>query len=221
MILPSSVSLQKYVAYLPNQESIDCCSSSASLLALEMLLTKNGNSVHLSRLFTYYMARKIQNRLGMKGTSVESVLESLKQFGVPRELLWSFRIGLIDKEPNQLAIADAVNYGILDYRSVSSSNFKESLFNDIPVIVGMRTGQMFWTLSGPMINHRYIPVNNTNNLQSNGHAVTIVGYDDDLVGGSWIIANSLDLRWGDRGFAALPYSCNIDIGESFIITSIK
>jgi hypothetical protein len=40
------------------------------------------------------------------------------------------------------------------------------------------------------------------------HDVLIVGWDDTLGGGCWIIRNSWGLNWGDEGFMKLPYGCN-------------
>jgi len=81
----------------------------------------------------------------------------------------------------------------------------------------MFTGTKFWSLTGPLEEQKYCPVNNTDNRLSKGHAVVIIGYDDSL--NSWIIANSLGPKWGDRGLGAIPYDCNKDIGESYVITS--
>jgi len=93
----------------------------------------------------------------------------------------------------------------------------DPLTQDIPVIVGISTGTKFWNLSGPLEHQRYEPVNATDNLPSTSHAVVIVGYSDDLNGGSFIIANSLGPKWGDSGFGAFPYRCAIDIGEAWVI----
>jgi C1A family cysteine protease len=83
----------------------------------------------------------------------------------------------------------------------------------------MNTGRQFWRLNGPIANQAYKPINDTDNRQSRGHAVVVIGYSDTLAGGSWIIANSLGLKWGDGGYAAIPYACNKDIGESFALIS--
>ena len=112
----------------------------------------------------------------------------------------------------------ANNYRLQSYEQVSPVNYKEYLNNGIPIIVGMRTGKLFWNLEGPLQEQEYKPINGRDNRLTRGHAITIIGYDDNINGGSWIIANSLGPRWGFQGYAAIPYICDVDIGESYIIT---
>jgi C1A family cysteine protease len=38
-----------------------------------------------------------------------------------------------------------------------------------------------------------------------GHAVTIVGYNDNLNGGRFICRNSWGTGWGDQGYFYMPY----------------
>jgi len=97
--------------------------------------------------------------------------------------------------------------------------FNTYLDQSIPIIVGVRTGSKFWKLSGELSSQNYVPVNDTDNRLARGHAVTIVGNDPNIMGGSWIIANSLGPKWGSNGYGILPYTCSVDIGESYIIQS--
>jgi len=207
----------EFVKYLPSQENIDCCASSASLLAAEIIMSKHNQPRHFSRLFPYYMARKKQGRIGQKGTDLNTILEVLSVNGVCLDQQWPLRPSLVDREPSILAIEEAAKYRIDSYEYVQLSNFDKFVENKIPVIVGMRTGKQFWKLTGKLEEQKYYPVNDTDNRYSHGHAVVIVGNRPDL--NSWIVANSRGLRWGDRGFGILPYECCVDIGESYAITS--
>lgn len=49
-----------------------------------------------------------------------------------------------------------------------------------------------------------------NNITTINHAVTVVGYQQDLPGspGYWIIRNSWKASWGDKGFAKVGISNN-------------
>lgn len=217
MTLLSKVFLRNYISHIQPQENVACCTACATLLSAEIIMASSGNKVNFSRLYLYYMTRKLQGRLGEKGAELKSTMEALTTYGVPLERYWPFSFLRTDMEPNLQAI-NAAEYRMQSYASILPSNFKSYLNNDIPIIIGIRTGKMFWKLSGEFSEHKYKPVNSIDNFQSKGHAITIVGYDDNLNGGSWIIANSLGPKWGYQGYGAIPYSCNIDIGEAYVIT---
>ena len=212
-----SVNLQHHIKYLPSQENIGCCTASATLLAAEMMFNKSNKPTHFSRLFLYYNTRKLQGRIGKKGADLALTLSSLSQFGVCPDTYCPLRRTLVDKEPNARAYDEAIKYRLSSYEEVHNHDYKKYIDDGIPVIVGMFTGRKFWTLNGPIASQSYKPINNDDNRQSKGHAVTIMGYSDILNGGSWIIANSLGTKWGDKGYAAIPYACNVDIGEAFAI----
>jgi len=165
------------------------------------------------------MTQKEHNRLGMKGAELRDALDTLMKYGAPPERYWPFTFSRANREPLQQAIEQANNYRLQSYEQVSPVNYKEYLNNGIPIIVGMRTGKLFWNLEGPLQEQEYKPINGRDNRLTRGHAITIIGYDDNINGGSWIIANSLGPRWGFQGYAAIPYICDVDIGESYIITN--
>lgn len=177
----------------------------------------SGQSLNFSRLFLYYMTRKMQDRLGKNGAELGSTLEALRTHGVCQEEKWPFRFPLVNREPSIDAIQGAAHYRLHSFKFVNSYDFNVYLDQSIPIIIGLRTGSRFWKLSGDLASQAYMPVNDTDNRQAQGHAVTIVGYSPDIHGGSWIIGNSLGPKWGDRGYGILPYTCAADIGESYII----
>lgn len=215
------MSLRPYINYIQPQMGVDCCTASATLLAVEIMMSTKGITLNFSRLFLYYMTRKLQGRLGKKGAELKTTLEALMQYGVPPERHWPFAVSRVETVPHPPAFTEAAHYRLLTYKWVLPDEFKEYLTKNIPIIVGLRTGKLFWNLSGEFCNHQYKPINNTDNPESIGHAVTIIGYDDTLYGGSWIIANSTGPKWGYQGYAVIPYSCNIDIGESYVITDFS
>jgi C1A family cysteine protease len=213
-----TTSLRNYIKYIRPQENIACCTACSVLLAAEIIMAANSNEVNLSRLYLYYMTRKLQGRLGQEGAELKSTMEALQAYGAPLERYWPFSFTRVEREPHLEAMANAANYKAQSYLSISFEEYKSYLDNNIPVIVGMRTGRMFWRLRGEFSEQVYKPVNSTDNYPSKGHAVVIIGYDDNLNSGSWLIANSLGPKWGYQGYGAIPYSCNVDIGESFVIT---
>ncbi len=162
------------------------------------------------------MTRKSQNRVGQRGASLGETLKTLSKTGCCLDVDWPFVTSRDNREPHQLAIQKASEYKLQEFEELSDTSFKYYLDRSIPVVVGMFVGRKFLTLSGALNEQEYIPIGEMNRI-SRGHAVTVVGYDDNLRGGSWIIANSMGLKWGDKGFGAIPYSCNVDIGEAYAI----
>jgi len=216
---PLRMSLRNYIQYLPTQGNSECCTSSATLLAAEITMATQNIKINFSRLYVYYMTRKLQGRIGQRGAELKYALDCLMSTGVPSESRWPFSDRRVDLEPNAHAMEEAVHYKLRSYESVTTAQFKYYLNQEIPIIIGMITGRKFWNISGTFDQHAYTPVNDIDNRPSKGHAVTIIGYDDEINGGSWIIANSFGPKWGYQGYAAIPYTCNIDIGEAYIITN--
>ena len=58
-----------------------------------------------------------------------------------------------------------------------------------------------------LFNDRYYEIDNVVQEQLlGGHAVCIVGYNDNLAGGRFIVRNSWGTSWADRGYFYMPYS---------------
>lgn len=207
--------LRKYISYLPSQDNVGCCASSATLVALEIMMSINGKPSHFSRLFPYYNARRMQNRIGQAGTGLKDVFESIMQYGVCLNRFWPFSPHRANKEPNMVAYQDAELYKISDYTSVGPNEFNSCIDQAIPVIIGLQIGRKFKSMEHILSEQVYMPVNSTDNRYSHGHAVTIVGYNES----GWIIANSFGLKWGDHGYGFLPYACSVDIGEAYVVRS--
>ncbi len=217
-MFPAEYSLRKYIHYLPNQQSVGCCTSSSVLLSAEMLLASKEQRIHFSRLYLYYMTRKTHGRIGRYGAELKHTLDELKN-GVCTDSRWSFSLSNVDREPNITAIREAGNYKLHSYDSITVDQYKEYLNKDISIIMGIATGRKFWSLTGLLEDQRYVPINDVENRFSRGHAITCIGYNDNMNGGSWIIANSLGPNWGFYGYGAIPYSCNENIGESYVINN--
>jgi len=209
-----SHSLEKYIHYLHNQEDTNCCTASATLLAAEIIMAKAERKTYFSRLYLYYMTRKLQNRLGQKGAELGKTIEALSIYGCCTEPKWPFSSKMLEVEPGQDAIFEGVHYKAESAETISVDQYKEYLDNDTPIILGMLTGKHFWSLHGPLDQQRY----ESDGRYPKGHAMTCVGYDDNLNDGSWIMANSFGPRWGFLGYGAIPYKYNDDIKESYVIT---
>jgi C1A family cysteine protease len=105
-------------------------------------------------------------------------------------------------QPSAEAYAEASMFKSAEwYRINDTSQIKAALVNRNPVVAGITVYQQLMDLQGDD------SVYNTRSGQDyGGHAVTIVGYDDNRYGGAFKVINSWSRNWGDDGYFWMPYS---------------
>ncbi|MCA1794525.1 MAG: C39 family peptidase [Desulfobacteraceae bacterium] len=105
-------------------------------------------------------------------------------------------------QPSAAARAEAAGYRAAEwYRINDTSQIKAALVNRNPVVAGITVYQQLMDLHGAD------SVYSTDTGQNHGgHAVTIVGYDDNRYGGAFKVINSWGRSWGDDGYFWIPYN---------------
>ena len=104
-------------------------------------------------------------------------------------------------QPSPEAIAEAEQFRALEVASVRSiDTWKAALAHRVPFVIGIPVYPSLQLLSGA--NAVY---NDLSGVSQGGHAVVVVGFDDDKFGGSFKVLNSWGQGWGDDGFFHLPY----------------
>ncbi|MCL2721011.1 MAG: C1 family peptidase [Treponema sp.] len=78
---------------------------------------------------------------------------------------------------------------------------KKSLAENKPVIIGMNTP----SLSFDSARNVWRPYENPNNRYG-GHAMCVVGYDDNMHGGAFEVMNSWGADWGNNGYIWITYN---------------
>ena len=74
-------------------------------------------------------------------------------------------------------------------------------------------------IAGINVNDDFSDLNPNNNIYSakrgmdGRHAVTIVGYDDNMYGGSFKVLNSYGYDWGDKGYFWMTYKDFVNQGD--------
>lgn len=68
------------------------------------------------------------------------------------------------------------------------------------------------TANGSMMSFRGPGVFKGCSRGSTNHIVHIVGWNDSIENGVWIMGNSWGANWGDHGYAKVPYGCS-NLGE--------
>ena len=115
------------------------------------------------------------------------------------------------------------NYPIADYVTLFSRDdrqkpalitriVKKSIFEGKPVIIGMNTPDSFLVATEvwqPQENPQYF---------YGGHAMCVVGYDDNKYGGAFEVLNSWGRKWGNGGYIWIPYQAFVDfVSEAYEI----
>jgi len=220
--LPRSVSLKQYAPEPESQGSYGTCVGWSTAFAartisesIELKRTNkaqnNNNTFSPIHAYKGHYLRMGITPTGDEGAYISSVLDFLKDEGAVKRLALerttAFPLIMISAYANskRYPIADYVrlfsNYrggpGTIDERVVP---VKKSLSEGKPVIIGMKTPLSFQTASG-----YWRPYENPNG-EYGGHAMCVVGYDDNMHGGSFEIQNSWGTDWGNNGYIWISYN---------------
>lgn len=181
--LPKYVDLRDKCPPIFDQGDIGSCSSNAGVAARMML---DGIQTELSRLYLYYKERELEDTIGEdSGAQMRDVCKALNKFGVCEEQYAPYIIQDFAKEPSKIADKNAKKYTISAYKSFSNDGIEDTYQikqyiakNAQPVLIGMDVYESFE--SDIVTKIGLVPIPNRNaEKYLGGHAITIVGYDDD------------------------------------------
>lgn len=219
-VLPNKYSLMKYCPDVKSQSSYGTCTSWATAYAARTIAeaVKYGwtdknkiNSEAFSPLFVYAM---IKDRTAhpnddncQRGTLLHRAMQLMKEKGVPK---FSQLDALCANYISDELLQAAKPYKIDDYFTLFSITFtdgnekirkvKKSLSEDCPVVIAMWLPKSFNQAGNNWDGSDIDP------SQHGYHAMCVIGYDDNMNGGSFQIMNSWGTRWGNRGFVWVKYS---------------
>lgn len=221
--LEKKVDNRNWCSPIKNQENIGTCTAFAAVGMYEYFQKRAFNKyIDGSELFVYKTTRNILNWNGDIGGYLRTAMGSLALFGVPPSSSYPYEIDKFDKEPSAFIYSYGQNFQALTYYRLdplgSSGNqtlinIKNQLAIGIPSMMGFTC---YTSLDDPKTsNNGKIPFPGETESVLGGHAVMVVGYDDDLViinpidkkrkKGALIIRNSWGVAWGDNGYGYIPY----------------
>ena len=105
------------------------------------------------------------------------------------------------RQPNADIVKEAGKFRITYWRAVDTANIsdiKAHLASGYPVLIGAYVDTGFMNLQGP--NSLY---NKISDLNGGGHAMCLVGYDNERQ--AFKLINSWGTTWGDQGFGWIDY----------------
>lgn len=215
-VLPSSASLLKYCPYPGDQEQYGTCTSWATTFHARTIaeairqgwtdrqaITREA----FAPMFIYHQIRNYTGDNCQNGTSIELALLKLISKGAPKYN--DFRYKCVSSIPNDIFTKAAPNtiddyfllFDIGDADAKKIRNTKKALAENRPVMFGMNVPASFQAIGK---NQAVWNKTETNN-DGGGHAMCVVGYDDNKYGGAFYVMNSWGTDWADNGFVWIKY----------------
>lgn len=207
--VPSAYSLKKYCPSIKNQgQQSSCVGWSSTYMARTILdAIKNNRTAKTDITSNSFSPSYIYNqiKLGTKcerGSYISEALTLLTKEGAPKLAQFPYSC---DKTVTSSDRGRASAHKIQGYRRLVPSNsvgivelIKKSISQKKPIVIGMMSYQSFWYTKGVWSGKQ--------DVRTGGHAMTIIGYDDNMYGGAVEIANSWGEKWGNNGYIWVRYN---------------
>lgn len=208
--LPKKIDLrEKFKVQIYDQGKTQSCTANALTAAYAIRTcsqNKLNNPLYLSRLFIYYNERKMINQTNRdNGAYIKDGTKSLKDNGSCVEGLYPFDMKNLYCTPPSYCYDEALSHTTNSFEVDSSdyiNQFKLALSNGIPIVVGVMVYDSFKSEETAKTGIVKLPNTKSEKLLG-GHAICIIGYDDEHK--HFIFQNSYSTTWGDKGYGYIPY----------------
>jgi hypothetical protein len=219
--LPKSFSLKQFAPLPGDQTDYGTCVAWASAYAARTIsesvaLARSNRTETTQNAFSpVYVYRNIRpdDPECQEGAQIYWALDLMKNSGAARMIELERRVPFprVDlsyyNESRKYTIADYVTLFARDDKTkpnLIARTVKKSLVEGRPVIIGMNTPDSFMEADSV-----WQPVESPEYFYG-GHAMCVVGYDDEKNGGAFEVINSWGRKWGSGGFIWIPYKAFVD-----------
>lgn len=184
-----------------DQGQLGSCSANAGCTGIAHVL--KDNNLILSRLYAYYKEREKEGTINEDSGAQMRDICKIAVSGVCKEEFFPYIIEDFANAPTADAIADAPKHKASTFHAARTINdIKEGIdLHDALVLMGMEVFESFE--SEEVARTGIVPLPKAGEKNLGGHAVIIVGYDDDKQ--MFKVRNSWGKEWGDKGHFYLPY----------------
>lgn len=212
---PSSTSLLQYAPPRMNQGRQGSCVGWASAYSARSIVYArqtgdNGNNAAFSPAFIY-------NQIaleGCQGSYLMEAMESMKNVGSLPFDDFKYDETTCANEPSSTQKRAASPYKIKGYNRLTKGGYdykvdmegiRQNIAQGAPVVIGMQVGGSF--MSSMYGKSDWKPTSSDKGLRGfSGHAMSVIGYDDNRSGGSFQIMNSWGADWGNDGICWVTYT---------------
>lgn len=211
----SSSSIKQFVPVVRSQGGYGTCSGWASAYyartiveAKQLGLTNQEdiNEIAFSPIFTYLNAASEENRVNcQRGATLDKALNSLANDGSPYFKDYTEAQFCDDNIPS--TVKEKAKQNVIErYNRVITGaetslerieNVKRAIHKGNPVIIGFMVEKALHVTK-----NLYVP---DGQGTGGGHALTVVGFDDEKYGGAFEIVNSWGTDWGNAGYFWIKY----------------
>lgn len=195
----SNYDLIPFVREIENQENIGSCVGHSGVSALELMVSKKGKNVNLSRLFAYYNVRLIDNRVGEDGAYIRSIMKSINKWGLPPEEVYPYLTLNENVAPPQTVYEIAKRFRVTKYERVPlvKKNIAGAIDAGFPIVFSMDLYNDFFSMCSSLDSTFY----KGTGASAGGHAMVIVGYNKTGV----VVENSWGKFWGCTGMCSISW----------------
>ncbi len=209
---PSAVDWREYC--LPAQDQGDLGTSSAhACVGLFQYFERRatGQVISPSRLFVHANARRLSGEGARGGAGLRASLKAALTFGLPPERFWPYAPDTLDREPEPYLYSFNTEYRDVRYVRVDAATQSGGQTLDAlrALLAAGFACAIGFGVPSSVTDDPEIPFPSRFDSIRTGHAVTAVGYDDDLrirsTRGALLIRSSWGAEWGSDGYGWLPY----------------
>lgn len=211
--LPSQVSLEKYCPPRLNQGSQGSCvgwsSSYAARTIQQSYATGKSPNVVAFSPSSLYNQIKLPN---CQGAYIHDAMEVMYKRGVLPFDDFKYNQNDCNRTPSESQMTVASQFKTRGYERLWENEggtdiiaIKQNIAQGAPVVIGMLVGGSFMNaMQGRKL---WTPSSSDRKMRGfGGHAMCVMGYDDNYEGGAFQIMNSWGNRWGDNGFCWVRYT---------------
>lgn len=213
--LPSRASLKAYAPFPHHQGIFSTCVGWATAYTARTILAARARGLTDRKAITeqafspgfVYASLQPDDPYCERGSSISHALQLLRETGVPsyRSFAEDCPAGLPPKLQSQAAEHKIKDFSRLfnlnDSAELKVRVVKKALAEQRPVVIGMKNPPSFRKQRGLEL---WEPSEDPQTIR-NGHALVVVGYDDQRHGGAFELQNSWGEGWGKDGYIWVRY----------------